>query len=84
METPVELDFQGMDAKPAIRDSIDKQIAHQREANRMRSVGRADHRNRARVEHAGEIADGHAGLSDQEGAHHGFACAFTFPCMRSI
>jgi ribosome-associated translation inhibitor RaiA len=27
METPVELDFQGMDGKPATRDTVEKQIA---------------------------------------------------------
>ena len=28
MRTPVEIDFQGMDAQPAVRDAVIKQIAH--------------------------------------------------------
>ncbi len=28
MSTPVEIDFQGMDAQPAARDAVIKQIAH--------------------------------------------------------
>ena len=40
METPVELDFQGMDAMPAIRDSINKQIAQLEERYGRVTAGR--------------------------------------------
>lgn len=40
MDIPVEIDFQGMDAKPAVRDSIEKQIAQLEERGGRVTAGR--------------------------------------------
>jgi hypothetical protein len=40
METAVEIDFQGMDAKPAVRESIENQIAQLEERGVRVTAGR--------------------------------------------